>query len=75
MDMAAKEEAMEVTVVDGRARWTVGVYLRATESELTGRGMLRAIAMGTRATGVGMRDAVAWEGMATDALLNERKIG
>lgn len=50
MDMAAKEEAMEATVVDGRARWTVGMYLRATESELTGRGMLRAVAMGIRAT-------------------------
>lgn len=79
MDMAAKEEAMEAMVVDGRTRWTVGVYLRATESELTGRGMLRAVAMGTRATeahlGTGMREAVAKEGMATDALLNERKIG
>lgn len=51
MDMAAKEEAMEAMVVDGRARWTiVGVYLRATEGELTGRGMLRAVAMGTRTT-------------------------
>ena len=41
--------------------------------------MLRAVAMGTRATeahlGTGMREAVAKEGMATGALLNERKIG
>ena len=50
MDMAAKEEASEAMVVEGRARWTVGIYLRATESELTGRGMLRAVAMGIRAT-------------------------
>ena len=36
MDIAASEEAKGAMVVDGRARWTVGVYLRATESELTG---------------------------------------
>ena len=53
MDMAAKEEAMEAMVVGGLVRWTVGVYLRATEGELTGRGMLRAVAMGTRATEAG----------------------
>lgn len=50
MVMAAKEEAMSAMVVVGRVRWTVGVYLRATESELTGRGMLRVVAMGRRAT-------------------------
>lgn len=50
MDMAAREEANEAMDVDGLARWTVGVYLRATESELTGRGMLRAVATGRRAT-------------------------
>ena len=50
MDTAATEEASEAMVVEGRARWTVGMCLRATESELTGRGMLQAVAMGTRAT-------------------------
>ena len=75
MDMAATEEAKEARFVDGRARWTVGVYLRATESELTGRGMLRAVAMGSRATGAGMRQAAAREGMATGALFRMCKIG
>ena len=72
MDMAARAEAMVAMFVDGRARWTVGVYLRATESELTGRGMLRAAAIGRR--GEGMREAVAEDGMATDALLRMCKI-
>ena len=72
MDMAARAEAMVAMVVDGRARWTVGVYLRATESELTGRGMLRAAAIGRR--GAGMREAVAEDVMATDELLRMCKI-
>ena len=71
MTMAAKEEAKEAMLVVGRARWTVGVCLRATESELTGRGMQQAAAMGR---GAGMREAVAEEDMATVALLTESKI-
>lgn len=50
MDMAAREEASEAIVVEGRARWTAGKYLRAAESELTGRGMLQAVAREDMAT-------------------------
>ncbi len=79
IDMAAKEEAMEAMVVDGLVRWAAGVYLRAADSELTGRGMLRAVAVGTRATGAletgqGMREAVTRKGMATGAMLSESRI-
>ena len=52
MDIAASEEAKGVMVVDRRARWTVGVYLRATESESTGRGTLRAAAIRRRVAGM-----------------------
>ena len=52
MDIAASEEAKGVMVVDRRARWTVGVYLRATESALTGRGTLRAAAIRRRVAGM-----------------------
>ena len=71
MVMAATEEAKEAIVVVGRACWTVGVCLRATGSDLTGRGMQQAAAMGT---GAGMREAAAEDGMATDALLRVSKI-
>ena len=71
MAMAAREEAKEAMLVDGRARWAVGIYWRATESELTGRGMQQAMAMGRRA---GMREAVAKDDMATGAVLRMREI-
>lgn len=54
--------------------------MRAAESVLTGRGMmLRAVAMGTRATvqagtGRGMRQAVTREDMVTGAILSKGKI-
>ena len=48
MDMAAKEEAMKTLVIDEQARRTVGMCLRATESDLKRRAMLRAIVMGTQ---------------------------
>ena len=66
MAMAAREEAKGAILVDGRARWAVGIYWRATEGELTGRGMQQAMAMGRRA---GMREAVAKDDIATGALL------
>lgn len=66
MAMAAREEAKEAMFVDRRARWAVGIYWRATESELTGRGMQQAMAMGRRA---GMREAVAKDDIATGTLL------
>ena len=79
MHMASKEVASEAIVVEGRTRWTVGLYLRAAESVLTGRGMLRAVAMGILATvqagtGQGMRQAAAREGMAAGAILSKGKI-
>ena len=52
MDVTASEETKRVLVVNRRARWTVGVYLRATESELIGRGTLRAAAIGRRVAGM-----------------------
>ena len=66
MAMAAREEAKEAMLVDGRARWAIGIYWRATESELTGRGMQQAMAVGRRA---GMREAVAKDDIATGILL------
>ena len=66
MAMAAREEAKEAMLVDGRARWAIGIYWRATESELTGRGMQQAMAVGRRA---GMRETVAKDDIATGILL------
>ena len=66
MAMAAREEAKEAILVDGRVRWAVGIYWRATESELTGRGMQQAMEMGRRA---GMREAVAKGDIATGIML------
>ena len=66
MAMAAREEAKEAMVVDGRARWAVGIYWRATEGELTGRGMQQAMAMGRRAE---MREGGAEDDIATGTML------
>ena len=66
MVMEAREEAKEAMLVDGRVRWAVGIYWRATESELTGRGMQQAVAMGRRA---GMREAVVKDDIVTGILL------
>lgn len=79
MHMASKEVASEAIVVEGRTRWTAGMYLRAAESELTGRGMLRAVVAGIwttvqAVTGRAMRLAAVTEGMTAGAILSLSKI-